>query len=177
MNVITTALNDRPVQNRTLLPQPRSAPVLGRSNVKTPANEGLYQMTRSWPQGVRQISGTRPPQPSSADWQSAVSPAGSRLGGRTCQPRCHPADTLKKTALGINLSPGAKNVFIRKGVMVLTYFRPLPLQSRPVVWPQTGGCWTGCPILRLNTATSPPGLPGQSASWRCDPDKSWGGGW
>jgi hypothetical protein len=113
MNVLTTALNDRPVKNRTLLPQPRSAPVLGRSNVKMPANEGLYQMTRSWPQGVRQISGTRPPQPSSADWQSAESPAGRRLGARTCQPRCHPAETLKKTALGINLSPEAKNVFLR----------------------------------------------------------------
>jgi hypothetical protein len=113
MNVITTALNGRPVKNRSLLPQPRSAPVLGRSNVKIPANEGLCQMTRSWSQGVRQISGTRSPQPSSADWQSAVSPAGSRLGGRTCQPRCHPAETLKKSALGIILSPVAKNVFIR----------------------------------------------------------------
>jgi hypothetical protein len=44
MNVITTALNDRPVKNRKLLPHPRSAPVLGRSNVKTPANERLYPM-------------------------------------------------------------------------------------------------------------------------------------
>jgi hypothetical protein len=44
MNVITTALNDRPVKNRSLLPQPRSAPVLERSNVKTPANQGLYPL-------------------------------------------------------------------------------------------------------------------------------------
>ena len=129
MNVITTALNDRPVKNRTLLPKPRSAPVLGRSNVKMPANEGLYQMTRSWPQGVRQISGTRPPQPSSADWQSAVSPAGSRLGGRTCQPRCHPVETLKKTALGINFSPGANNVFIRALRAIRGQPEPLPRRA------------------------------------------------
>jgi hypothetical protein len=70
-------------------------------------------MARIWPKGVRQISGIRPPQSSSADWQSAVSPAGSRLGGQTCQPRCHPAETLEKSALGIILSHGAKNVLIR----------------------------------------------------------------
>ena len=108
-----TALAARPVKYRSLLSKPRSAPVRRRSNVKIPANEGLYQMARIWPKGVSQISGIRTPQSSSADWQSAVSPAGSRLGGQTCQPRCHPAETLEKSALGIILSPGAKNVLIR----------------------------------------------------------------
>jgi len=44
MNVVMTSLEARPVKNRSLLPQPRSAPVLGRSNVNIPANEGLYPL-------------------------------------------------------------------------------------------------------------------------------------
>ena len=44
MNVVMTALAARPVKNRSLLAQPGSAPVLGRSNVKTPANQGLYPL-------------------------------------------------------------------------------------------------------------------------------------
>ena len=134
MNVVMTALAARPVKYRSLLSKPRSAPVRRRSNVKIPANEGLYQMARIWPKGVSQISGIRTPQSSSADWQSAVSPAGSRLGGQTCQPRCHPAETLKKTALGINLSPAAKNVFIRAIRAIRGQPEPLPR------WPGVLAC-------------------------------------
>ena len=121
-----TALEARPVKNRSLLPQPWSAPVLGRRNVKIPANAGLYQMTRMWPRGESQISGNRPARPSSADWQSAVSPAGSRLGGQTCQPRGHPAEMLKKSALGIILSHRAKNVFMRAIRAIRGQFEPFP---------------------------------------------------
>jgi len=39
-----TALAARPVKNRSLLPQPRSAPILRHSNVDIPANEGLYPL-------------------------------------------------------------------------------------------------------------------------------------
>ena len=44
MNVITTALNDGPVKNQSQLPQPRSAPVLGRSNVNIPAGVGPHYL-------------------------------------------------------------------------------------------------------------------------------------
>jgi len=49
------------------------------------------------PWGVRQVSGNRPPPPGSANWQSAVSPAGSWLVHESFQPGYHPAETLAET--------------------------------------------------------------------------------
>jgi hypothetical protein len=77
--------------------------------LRLPAQEFRGQFAR---RGVRQISGNLRPQPNNADWQSAVSPAGSRLGCRRYLPIWNSAKTSDPKALGRILSqalPAANN--------------------------------------------------------------------